>query len=112
MDPKFEHNAVEWLADFAEHWAEAPLLDLPAIRAAVDQWEAGQAQNLNESGMTEGERIAFGLGFMLCATRLHEQIEVAGMHDDQDVASVCEATGMFAGSVAAKALDPIKGGGD
>jgi hypothetical protein len=106
LNKDFEHNAVMWLADFAEHWSEAPLLDIPGIRAAVDQWESGQAQNLNEAGMTEGERIAFGLGFMLCATRLHEQIEMAGMHDDVDVASVCEATGMFAGTVVSKALDP------
>jgi hypothetical protein len=108
MNPKFEHDAVLWLSDFAEHWADAPLLEeVPAIRAAVDQFAAGTKENMSTiAQMTEGERIAFGLGYMMCATRLHDQIEHSGMHDDEDISSVCEATGLWAGTVAAKALDP------
>lgn len=108
MKKEFEHDAVMWLAEFAEHWSDAPLIEIPAVSAAMDQFAAGTLDHMRDAGMTEGERICFGLGFMMSATHLHDQIEHSGLHDDEDIGKVCEATGMFAGTVAAKVLDPVR----
>lgn len=108
MNEEFQHQAVLTLADFADHWSRAPMLQEPAIRAALDQFMAGTAESMNElAELTEGERITLAFGYMLCSQWLHEQLEHLGMHDDQDdIANVCEACGLFAGHFAASALAP------
>jgi hypothetical protein len=111
MNAEFEREAVEVLADFADHWAHAPMLgELPAVVGAIDQFGAQTLESMSNSGMTESEKIALALGYYLASRTLHDQLEGLEMHEGA-AESICETTGLFAGAVAAQALAPKRRGG-
>jgi hypothetical protein len=107
MDPDFERAAVEELVECAEHWKSAPIAEEPSVIHTIDQIAARIMDDLDTAGMTESERITFGLGFLLCSQQLHGQIEDWGMHEPgSDGLALCESIGLISGTVARKVTEP------
>lgn len=105
MKPNFEREAVMELVEYAEDWEAAPFHGSPVVIHTIDQIAARVMEQFDEAGMTESERITFGLGFIACSQQLHNQIEDWNLHQGDGLA-LCEAIGLVAGTVARKVTDP------
>ena len=92
------------LADWAAEWADAPVLkDQPGVIAITDQYAAGLMDSWDTAGMSESERVTFGLGVLAMARWVHHQLIEWDIHDDEGPAFLCESTGLISSTVARKA---------
>jgi hypothetical protein len=103
MNPKAEREIVMELAEAAEHWRIAPLMGDPSVIHTTDQIAARVLDSMDQAGMTESERITFGLGFLACSQQLHGQVEDWDLHYADGLA-ICESIGLVAGTVARQVL--------
>ena len=50
VNERSEREAVIALADYADTWAQAPMNEIPAVVAVVDQFGAGALEGMRLSG--------------------------------------------------------------
>jgi hypothetical protein len=104
MNPQHEREAVLALADWASDWSESPAFaEHPHVVAVTDQYAAALLESWTESGMTESERITFGLGVLAAARWVHNQLIEWNIHDEDGPAFLCESVGVISATVARKA---------